>query len=362
MHDETLKVIKAKYGISNDDLNSILTEIRKRIKILHPDSNHGNLKNISDFTSEQEKEIFLALVKDKEYIENCLRQELIPYSTVKEIIDSEHDRALESYKEINKNLIKTTEYSDARKILSDNLDNNLFKIRFSNLLPKISVSGITAILTIIWLFPVTIQNHPIISKFIDVNSSFFLVIWLELLIITIIFWVIVFRVEKCQIKILKLLKNDFFQESCIFHFIGERKLFTAYDDYSEKGFSKSVFINYIYYYLYSMAKTTNFSNCTFMEYNNIQLSSIDFVKLMEAPIDLTRYGEISIIDFKRFDRKPLSLLTRLLIYNLDFCLDSETIQNFSNSVLIKAELKGMIERLPNHPVIYNELYNVKFPI
>ncbi len=62
-------------------------------------------------------------------------------------------------------------------------------IRSTNLFPKIGSASIAVVISALWLFPDTVSEHKILSKYIDLDSLWFTITWLCLLALTGTYWI-----------------------------------------------------------------------------------------------------------------------------------------------------------------------------
>jgi hypothetical protein len=354
MTDEFLNKIRIRYNLTEEDPTKIRYELNQIRGKLHPDKNGGKFPS-----KDKEVEYFEIdnLIKqiDEKYI-----QSLVPFSHIREIIQDDRSKLIENIQKINSDLIISSELTNNRKNLSERTTSTIDQIKYSNIAPKISISGVTAILTIIWFFPVTIQSHPILSMFIDVTTPLFLIIWIFSLYFTLIFWIFILRIETCEKEILKLLNDEFFQDNLIVRFIAERGLFKD-DNSSRDKFTKADLISYVYYAIYCVAKkskiTVYSSNIDEM-LDIVQFSGISLTKLKSD----TRFflGRINLKYVRSCDQNGMSVLKQILIQNLDKSLDPQTVQNFANVILARAEGKRFIER--QTPPLYDDEYSIKLKI
>ncbi len=84
--------------------------------------------------------------------------------------------------------------------------------------PKISLSVITGVLSVVWLFPQTVAEHPVLKNIINFENQFFLIGWLTFLFYTAAFWVIISRKENREKQLLKFLKTERAQNKILLNF------------------------------------------------------------------------------------------------------------------------------------------------
>jgi hypothetical protein len=354
MTDEFLNKIRIRYNLTEEDPIKIRYKLNQIRGELHPDKNGGKFPSKDNETEYFEINNLIKQL-DETYIHS-----IVPFSHICDIIQDDRSRLIENIQKINSDLIISSELTNNRKNLSERTTSTIDQIKYSNIIPKITISGVTALLTIIWFFPVTIQSHPILSMFIDVTTPLFLIIWVYSLFFTLIFWIFILRIETCEKEILKLLNDEFFQDNLIVRFIGERGFFKD-DDSPRDNIKKADLISYVYYAIYNVAKKSKITvyNSEIDEMLDIvQCSGISLSKLKSE----TRFflGRINLKYVMSCDQNAISVLNRILIQNLDKSLDPQTVQNFANVILARAEGKRFIER--QTPPVFDDEYSIKLKI
>lgn len=216
----TIEDVKNQFSISDENLDVIEKKLEKLLAENHPDKTGG------EFKDKNQKEDFYLIQQAIEFLqkEKQNNSQLIPISAFNSLV--------EMFKE-NKDA-EITKNNNA--IIQNSIDKEIRKIPSQNLMPKISLSTITTIITGIWLFPNTIIEHPVLSKYIDTGSKGFIIFWLILLYFTGSFWFITAVNEKRQKKYLESLNTEYFQDSIFFDFSNE---------YYNRPFSKSDLVGYL---------------------------------------------------------------------------------------------------------------------
>lgn len=211
----SLEQIKNEFNLNQNERDEIRSELRLKLAELHPDKIGKENFNIEEFTK----------VKDAiDYIDTFTK-DLVPVEQVTDLIKIVKDLT-------NKNNI------DSNSIHFNNNIDDINKERKEALLaPKISLSVITAFLTFLWLFPKTVEEHPILKKYITFENEFSTIIWIGLLFYTILFWMLITRAENRSKNLSKKLKTERTQNALLESF---RELNGTLD------FVKSDFIEHIF--------------------------------------------------------------------------------------------------------------------
>jgi len=198
-----IKQIRDEFGIDSESPDEIRKELIKRISKIHPDKNKG------EFSSEKEKEDYLEISSAIEFLDEQVKDQkaLIPLKDVTDLIKTV------------KELVPTNNENTSAEKLRIKIDDNIDKLKHRNQTPKIATSSITALLTILWVFPSTIQQHPILSMYIDPTGIMFTVVWLYSLMLTAMLWWILRRIENREAASKKRLNLESVQNSLFEEFI-----------------------------------------------------------------------------------------------------------------------------------------------
>lgn len=228
MNYKNLNQIKKDFNISDDDIKEVRKELIKIKAKLHPDKNSGKFKTKDDenryhkvgeaiqFIDEEKSNYTLIPLKEVNSLINTIK-ELIPSDKENILLKQEHQ-------------------------LSEKIESGIKNVKSRHLLPKVSVTAVSAILSIIWLFPSQISEHPVLSKFIDINSIWFTVVWFYSLMTTGALWLYFAFSENKDKQFKSLLKIEAFQDEIFKEFIGFKKHQSREGDFN---FTKSEFIDFI---------------------------------------------------------------------------------------------------------------------
>lgn len=217
-----IKQIKVEFSINQDNIKDIRRELIKIIALCHPDKNCGK------FESDEKKDIFLRANQAIEFIDSDKNQEqiLVPLREVKELIN------------LIKDVVPTENSNNYRQALTNKIDINIssFKLRFR--WPKITTTAITGFLTLMWTFPSSISEHPILKNYINVESMQFFYVWIVSIIITIELWLLLRIKEVQHNELMKKLENEVYQNRLFEEFI-------RYQNERDSHFTKNDFVNFI---------------------------------------------------------------------------------------------------------------------
>jgi len=86
-------------------------------------------------------------------------------------------------------------------------------------IPKIALTAITVAISAIWMFPNTVKDHPVLSRFINFESMTISIIWLYILFGAVFFWFITWRKEESNKEFQESLKTESIQNSLFTKFI-----------------------------------------------------------------------------------------------------------------------------------------------
>ncbi|WBX75316.1 hypothetical protein PG911_11680 [Tenacibaculum ovolyticum] len=275
MKFKSIEQVKSEFGLNSNEQAEIKSELKRKLAESHPDK-----VGETNFDSEYFEKIKSGL----DFLTKTTTTELVTTEQVTDLI------------QIVKELTTKNSSDTAEKQFSDSLDNYYKERKEALLIPKISLSVITGVLSFLWLFPQTVQDHPILSKYINFENSASTLIWFVLLLYTIIFWIMISRKERREKNLSKRLKTERIQNKILVDFKREN---------NDEKFIKS---------------------------------------------DLTE----SILDKYSFRKQP-SILT---VFMGRAGIEQETAENLANYIIGKAESKDLIKEVKESQTL-DELYEWK---
>jgi hypothetical protein len=227
-----LEEIKAEFSIENEDVKEIRKDLIKLLAKVHPTNESG------EFDSEQQKDRHFRISQAIDFIDKSSdkSQALVPISIIPELIKLTKDISILSNQPSNEHIPELSTKLEHR--IEKSYENYKSKI----IIPKISFTAISGILTLIWLFPTAFSDHPYFSNFINrYNSSFgaFSFFYFFILFFTLFIWIISLFREIRKKEFYSLMKSESFQNTLFSNFISN------IIRYSEIRFSKSDLTKFI---------------------------------------------------------------------------------------------------------------------
>ncbi len=189
----SLEQIRQEFQVKDEDAETIRAILRKRLASIHPDRNGGTFAKIED------KELFNRLGDAIEFIDDKDKSSaLVSASAVTELAQAVTE------------LVKAQSFPNDNSLAELIIENKRsYRSRFK--FPKIALSSVTVFLTAIWIFPRTIDDHPVLSEMLNTDSLLFSAIWISALMYTATFWIIVWRREEKQREFQDGLKTEMVQ-------------------------------------------------------------------------------------------------------------------------------------------------------
>lgn len=188
----SVEEICKEFGLDSSlDISSLISELTKKQKYLHPDENND--------CTEEDARVLSRLNDAKDYLRQKDKHAMIYLSDVVSIITSMNNNELTSLEQKEK--IQAGIKSSCEKIVKN--------IKGYYLPRKLTVAGVLALVSFVWAFPSVITEHPLLQKFY-INDSIYLIItmlWLHLLFISITLLVIAHRNETYIKNVLNYLEN-----------------------------------------------------------------------------------------------------------------------------------------------------------
>jgi hypothetical protein len=195
----TVAQIKSEFGIRSDDPNEIKKHLKRIIKEIHPDANHHQSPSSSD--QERFENVMAALA--------FLDQGFSMVPTVQL-------HALSRYVE-NTGALVLQEKQDQK--FEDKRNQFLNRYRSSTLFPKISSASIVGLLSLLWMFPSTIDSHPVLSKYSFFSGATFGIVWLSSICVAGYYWLFTRYSEQRLELAVKRLDLDSVQEEIFDSFV-----------------------------------------------------------------------------------------------------------------------------------------------
>lgn len=197
----SLEQIKEDFQIVEENPAAIREKLRGKQSLIHPDRNEGN------FANEADEKLFYRLAAAIEFIDH--RNDpgaLVSVSVVMDLAKAATD------------LVKA-QSPIPPNILSEQIRDEIRSYRSRFKFPKIALSAITVVLSAVWIFPTTIADHLILGKWLNPSSTLFGIIWLEVLIITALFWVLGWWKGERQREFQESLKTELVQNRIFIDFL-----------------------------------------------------------------------------------------------------------------------------------------------
>lgn len=164
----TIEDIKKEFGTKSNDISEIRKELRDIVKEIHPDKNEGKFKTEADESK------YHKISKAIEFLDQDFT--LVPKVEISALATLLRDQ-FPSRKDENQ-----------IKILEDRGERFIKSIKDSSTVPKVSSAVVTTILSFLWLFPSTIAEHPILSKYLTTDNLAFTFIWFYSIVFSGIYW------------------------------------------------------------------------------------------------------------------------------------------------------------------------------
>lgn len=209
MEFNSIEDIRKHFGFVNQEINEIRSELKKMLFEVHPDSSGGDdFKSLKDEREYYEIKDALGFI---ERMNNSDENGLISVENIHSIVKAAiNELAAVSVNQKEQLRDKEMALSVYQKDFS-----KASNIKHRGL--KITSSVVAGIITLIWIFPETIQNHSILKNLYLVRDPMLLSgIWLCALIFTSMIWFILKRRERKSEELIKSyslesVQNNMFQ-------------------------------------------------------------------------------------------------------------------------------------------------------
>jgi hypothetical protein len=218
----SLEQIISEFNFEDDKPDKVRAKLREMQASIHPDRNKGA------FSSSSDKNLFYKLSEAIQFIDkNDDTGSLVPISVVTDLTKAVTD-------------LISAQTPKQENSLSDHIKNSIELYRSRLKLPRIALSTITIALSAVWVFPQTIQEHPILGKWFDISSITFQMAWLQVLACTILFWVFSWMNEEKQRRFQESLKTEMVQNKIFRDFLSDKVKRT----FTVEEFVEFIIVNY----------------------------------------------------------------------------------------------------------------------
>ncbi|MGQ1605510.1 J domain-containing protein [Acinetobacter baumannii] len=203
-HFSSLQMIKDQYGIDEESIDTLRSKLRSMQAQYHPDKNGGR------FRDEDSERKYRELDEAVSYIDSISKNnfDLITISAVTDLT-----------KAVTAMVTAQNEVSNKETQLSSEIGRSIENYSSRLKTPKIALTAITVAISAIWMFPNTVKEHPVLSRFINFESIMISAIWFDMLLITVIFWFMAWRKEELNKELQESLKTESVQNRLFTNFV-----------------------------------------------------------------------------------------------------------------------------------------------
>jgi len=305
MHEySSIEEIKSKFNIQEDNIDDIRKSLIALLAQNHPDKNGGIVNNIY-------YEISTAIEYIDIHRKSDSSNQLVPIITeMMSLMKSVLESSAIAQRNQDKEIITHRRIEDSMREY-----HSIFKA------PAIAASTIFLILNVIFLFPTTVKEHPVLRNIINPDESSFVYLWLFCLMCTFSFWLIKLNQETSFKREMSFLKSE--------------------------GGRFFLFNKFIY-------DLPHIKNCNYHDNYLFHGKKIN----TEGKIVFKKSDFISMLKKFLFHRKRLDLnLLFMMPFNMYQDVDYEIIENVADLTLAKALDKKIIFSIENDDLI--DIYEVK---
>jgi len=175
----TIEQIRKHFDIVSDNPDEIKRELRQIIKTIHPDKNGGHFRTKAD------EKYFFEIQNAIEFIENIntslvTRQEMTALTQIfKDLIPSAQLKINESTKRLETKIQSSIKFYKRK-----------------HLFPKVTTTSISIIITLVWLFPKTVLEHPVLKHYLTTDNPVFSSLWLAAVFTCAYVWIVLKTFEQ----------------------------------------------------------------------------------------------------------------------------------------------------------------------
>jgi len=169
---QNIEQIRSAFNITARDPEEIRREIRRQIKIAHPDSAAGTGKQASDTQ-------VLLLTEALDFLDERKRMTaVVPVEEVSSLV-----KALQHLAPLSRTRETETRFSRLA-------DERILDAKRSGRSMRLTLTVMAALLTVLWLFPGLAGSHPVLRGIIRSDDPVFTLLWAALLLCTAAVWLV----------------------------------------------------------------------------------------------------------------------------------------------------------------------------
>ncbi|MCD9474359.1 J domain-containing protein [Photobacterium phosphoreum] len=199
----SIEMIMDQFGIEEGSMDELRSKLRIMQTEHHPDKNGGS------FVDEDRKRKYHELDKAISYIDSIKKNtDLVTVSAVTDLT-----------KAVTAMVAAQNEASSKDTLLSFEINRSIESYHSKLKTPKIALTAITVAISVIWMFPNTVKEHPVLSQFINFDSISTNIAWFYMLFFAVVFWVITWRREDLTKQQQESLKTESVQNRLFTSFI-----------------------------------------------------------------------------------------------------------------------------------------------
>jgi hypothetical protein len=187
----TINQIKKDFGLGSNNIDELIEILKEKRINLHPDKTNGN------FIDKAHEQDYHNVDESIQCLENI--------SSNSSLMVNEQITSLIN---VVKDLIPNTKESTLQTNLESRINFAIENYKSRLLIPKVSLTAITAVMTFLIAFPTQVKDNIILAKYLDTQSSYFALTWLTMILYTGAFWLITYSNQERGKRNLSMLKVD----------------------------------------------------------------------------------------------------------------------------------------------------------
>jgi hypothetical protein len=219
----TLEDIKREFRFDVEDITDIISRLRAKLKVLHPDANGG------DFASETQKAEFMKIQAAFQCATELLRKDsvLVLYDPKNELERVQQEKAVIELQQQTLALEqkKREQQQQRRGALQDKLQAEIKSVLEEKQrifrIPSISLTAVSTLFSALWFLPTSQSSDMVLLQYIRTDSLWFALTWLFLIMGTITLWILGWQQSRRERRNLSQLKVESVQNEIFENFLQE---------------------------------------------------------------------------------------------------------------------------------------------
>jgi hypothetical protein len=198
------------FSLYGHERAEIRRHLRERQATIHPDRNSGTFSSLDAKNEFHRIEEAISLLDAPE-----ASTALVPIAAIPQIVRALRDAIAPEAGE--------TRQDRLAERLDVQIERSVQHFRAPHSIPRVTLAGVSAVLTAIWAFPTLLSGNPALARVLDPSTSLFLAVWVYALGFTTLTWFVAWSQKDRHDRLVSALKSEPHQNRLFRDFIRDQR-------------------------------------------------------------------------------------------------------------------------------------------